>query len=667
MRARLSFDRACARAAFGALTALATASASGCGDDSTAPSSSSTGAGGGGGSAEGGGPPEGCNPLAAEADCLVPFPSDFFRADGGLAIPEPARVTFDGAPVDLWKLHPPTGFSPHTPLLALFPGGIDDSTLPRFDDDPTVSTSASSPTIVVDAETGDLIPHFAEVDPRALEDARRGLLIRPIVRLVGERRYVVGIKDLAGKDGQAVPIPTGFGAIRDDAAGDDPVLGPLATRFDAEVFPVLEAVAPRGDWILAWDFTTAPEDEPRDDLLAIREGTLAHLADEGGAPAFSIDTVDEPSSGPVGRRIDGTMTVPLFLEAPEPGNRIHRGGGGAPEANGVAEVPFTAWIPRSVLEREPDADPARLLQYGHGFFGSRQEVEGYPIELADEEGFVVVAVDWWGMSGEDQTEVVVGINERPEEALRFTDRVHQAMANQLALAALAKGPLAEATELEVGDAPAYDPSALYFHGNSMGHILGGTYVALAPEIERAALGVGGANFSLMLYRARPFVVFLSLLQAHIEDPLDQQKFGIFAQSSFDRIDPGTYADFVLSGGGLSGNPSARHVLLHAGIDDAAVTTLATMYHARALGVPLLEPSPLGVPGLDTAGYPASDGFVIFDFGLDLGLMERASPPGEDNIVHDAVRNNPVAKEQVSGFLREGGTIEQTCDAACDPD
>jgi hypothetical protein len=318
-----------------------------------------------------------------------------------------------------------------------------------------------------------------------------------------------------------------------------------------------------------------------------------------------------------------------------------------------------------VLEREPGAEPARLLQYGHGFFGTRVEVEDYPIELAEEYGFVVVAVDWWGMASEDRGEIISGINGNPEMTMRFTERIHQAMANQLAVAALAKGPLAQAAELQIGGEPAYDASHLYFDGNSLGHILGGTYLALSPDIERAKLGVGGANFSLMLFRARPFAVFLELLGDHVPDPLDQQKFGIFAQSSFDRMDPGSFMDLV-SDAPLPGNPPTRHVLLHAGIDDASVTLLAAAYHARGLGLPLLEPAPAEVAGLESASYPADDGFVLFDFGLDLDLVDTATPPDGDTITHDAVRNAAEAKEQVSAFLREGGTIEQTCDGACDP-
>jgi len=644
-----------------------------CGDDAVTPGTGGSGGRDEGTTGSGGatGVAEGCNPLT-ESDCLVPYPSDFFLAVDAstpsgrrVVVPPVAQPLFDGQPVDLGALHPVDGFSPQTPILALFPGGVDPAGLPAWNDDAEVSIGDASPTVIVDTETGERIAHFAELDPRARDDARRALILRPLVRLAPERRYVVGIRDLARLDGAPVEAPRGFAAMRDGEAGAmEPALATLGARYDADVFPLLEPTGLRSSWQLAWDFTTASAASAEADLLAVRAQTIEALDEPVD---FTIDQVTEGDAGShVALRVDGTMTVPLFLDAPEPGNLLHRDASGAVTQNGTAEVPFSVWIPPSVALRAPGDPPARLLQYGHGFFGTRDEVTSSEMELADEEGFVVVATEWWGMSKEDQTEVVVGLNERPALTMRFTDRLHQAMANQIALGRLAQGPLADIGELAVNDEPAYDASSLYFTGNSLGHILGGTYVALSPDIERAVLGVGGANFSLMMFRARPFLVFLGILAIHVKDPLDQQKFALFIQSDFDRIDPGTYARYVTTEQ-LPGGPANRHVLLQAGLDDASVTNLASMFHARAIGVPLLEPTPFEVPLVERASYPADDGFVLFDFGLDLDLAARASPPGDDTVVHDGVRHLDAAKAQLSAFLREDGAVVQTCDDVCNPE
>src|SRR5690348_10754857 len=72
--------------------------------------------------------PEGCNPLAPEYDCLLPFPSDYFLAED-VALPLGHRVrlseaakpkTKDGTAFDFTELHPADGWSHGTQILALF-------------------------------------------------------------------------------------------------------------------------------------------------------------------------------------------------------------------------------------------------------------------------------------------------------------------------------------------------------------------------------------------------------------------------------------------------------------------------------------------------------------------------------------------------------------------
>src|SRR4029453_15293306 len=97
----------------------------------------------------------------------------------------------------------------------------------------------------------------------------------------------------------------------------------------------------------------------------------------------------------IARRIEGTVRVPLYTDQADPPSRLLRNGNGEPVAGGDVEVPFLALVPPSVLAASA---PARLVQYGHGFFGSRIEMEsGYLAQFADDYGFVAIGCDWWGM------------------------------------------------------------------------------------------------------------------------------------------------------------------------------------------------------------------------------------------------------------------------------
>ncbi|WNZ61184.1 hypothetical protein QEG98_35615 [Myxococcus sp. MxC21-1] len=177
--------------------------------------------------------PAGCNPLASEHDCLLPYPSDYFLEEDA-ALPSGHRVRLseaaklkapDGAAFDFTDLHPADGYSHGTQVLALFPDGVDDARLPSVTS-PTAATNGN--TVFLDAERGEGVLHFAELDPRAPDDARRALLLRPVVRLRNTARYIIALRGLTAKDGTPVPVPEGFRRIRDGQTAGDPLLAPLA-------------------------------------------------------------------------------------------------------------------------------------------------------------------------------------------------------------------------------------------------------------------------------------------------------------------------------------------------------------------------------------------------------------------------------------------------------
>jgi hypothetical protein len=274
---------------------------------------------------------------------------------------------------------------------------------------------------------------------------------------------------------------------------------------------------------------------------------------------------------------------------------------------------------------------------------------------------VIVAADWVGMSEQDRIPVANALTGDTNQLMRFTDRLHQAMANFIAVGSVAQGALANHTALQTPAGPAYDPAALYFHGNSMGHILGGTYVALSPSIERAALGVGGANFSFIMFRAQPFALFLLLMEAEFPSMLDQQRLSAMTQFGFDRIDPLTYAPRLLDST-LPGSPAARRVLLQVGIGDPAVPPLSAHLQARTLGLPEVAPAPRAIWGL-APKTGAIDGSALaeFDFHVSPEPGVLAIPPAGDNPVHEGVRRLAAAREQLSRFLKPGGAARDDRD------
>lgn len=612
--------------------------------------------------------PEGCNPLASEHDCLLPFPSDYFRVEDA-ALPSGHRVklteaaklkTQAGASFDFTDLHPADGYSHGSQLLALFPGGVDDANLPAMGR-PTAATTGT--TVLLDAEQAQGVLHFAELDPRAPSDARRALLLRPLERLRNGTRYIVALRGLKAKDGTPVPVPEGFRRIRDGKTAGDPLLAPLAAHYEAEVFPTLAAAGvPRDELQLAWDFTTETEENVTRDLLDVRRLTMEAL--EATPPVVTVTEVRDDVDANVARRIRGTLRVPLFMENAQPGALLARDEQGRVRRNGDAEVPFTLQIPRSVWGQ--GVAPVRFVQFGHGFFGSQSEADGSfmrPFIQATET--VVMTVDWWGMSTPDAPGVLQAMGGNPSQTMRFTDRVHQGMANQLAVTYAARTTLKDVAELQDGGVLVYDPEQTYFYGISQGHILGGTYVALSPHVSRAVFSVGGADFSLMMFRARPFGMFLGAIAQTVPDALDQQKFAALTQTAFDRIDPLTYAPRVLKNP-YPGAPAGRRVLVQYGLGDAQVPNVATELHARVMGLTQQVPATWRVPMLIAQQGPIEGSALTqFDFGLPAPLPGTvADLPAQDNAVHEGVRRDLEGRAQVDLFLAPGSRVESTCVGIC---
>jgi len=635
---------------------------------------------------------DGCQPLLARTQpdevsrgtCVLPYPSDFYRDLSGGA----PRVVVRGAAklqragggnADVHDVVPMDGFSLIPTIAATLPSAVARDGLPNFLDDPAASASATSATVILDPETGAFVPHYTDKIDRGLDAEHQPIVLRPLSPLAPKKRYVVGLKGvrLAGDDGAAfdptrlAPPPEGFRRLRDRDTSRDPALEAIAARFDTDVFGPLErAGIAREELQLAWDFTTGSEEQPREAMLEIRDLTLAWLA--ANTPAVTI-TETKQGSGRIWKTLYATITGPLFLDQPGPGGRIFRGPDGRVAQNGTATFDVTISIPSAVRDR---FEPGRALAYGHGFFGSRSEVEGGGAQIiAEHLAAVELGTDWWGMSKDDVGRVSNTLGDDPSHGADFAERVHQAMANWLVLMAAARGPLTTQPELmrpEEGPGVVvgpggtsnagqlvYDPSFVAYFGASMGHILGATLAALDPALTRVVLNVGGGGFTHMMPRSAAFGPFSVMLDVTFKDELLVQAYIAMFQRALDRIDPVTYAPLVI------GAPE-RRVLMQTGLGDAAVPNAGSFLHARALRLKQTMPAPQNVFGLEPATDPSASALTVFDFGIDTSGSANPSPLPQ-NAVHDDLRIAPAALRQMDEFLRPGGTILHPCDGPCDPE
>jgi hypothetical protein len=131
------------------------------------------------------------------------------------------------------------GFSPGQTILTHLPG----ATITGLPTQDTLAASVTtmSPTILLDADTGELVPHFAELDqelPTEL-DENRAFMIRPVVRLGDATRYIVAIRHVVDKNNMPIPPSPVFQALRDGATSCDPSVALRRGLYD-DIFAKLE-------------------------------------------------------------------------------------------------------------------------------------------------------------------------------------------------------------------------------------------------------------------------------------------------------------------------------------------------------------------------------------------------------------------------------------------
>lgn len=614
---------------------------------------------------------EGCQPLLGGYHCTLPYPSDYFRVEdpsmpsGYRIAPTGAAslVTNTGDSADVHTALAVDGFSHIPSIVAVLPDEVTDAGLAVITGPTADSIAADSRTIIL-GENGQPVPHYVDIDPRSDDPTRRGIVIHPVVGLEPGGRYIVALRNIEREGGGPAAPAEGFRRLRDGEASSAAALEALAPHYEASIFPPLVAAGWQRDEIqLAWDFTVATRAPVVADMLRVRELTLAWLEDN--EPIVTIDEILEDPADNVARRVLGTVTGPLFLEVDEPGAPLHRDGDGQVALNGTSEFKFTAQVPLVLRE---SAGPGGALLIGHGFFGAANEIEhGWARNLSDSLGSVAFAIDWAGMSNDDVASVLTDLSGNAAHTVDFADRVHQGMANWIVFTAAIEGVLLDEESLQRdGGESLYDPAILAYLGMSQGAILGGTMTALNPHIDRIALQVGGAGFTHMMFRAAPFNPFLTIINGILDDPLDHQLFAAELQVAFDRFDPASYAAYLVADP-LPDTPEDRDLLLQMGIGDVSVPNLGTYLHARLLGIAYTTPSPVEPFGLEPVEAPVSrPALTIWDYGIDPAVYQDAMPADAENEVHEGVRNEATAVDQLRTFYGTG-TIAHPCDGPCDPD
>lgn len=550
--------------------------------------------------------PDGCEILSTK-NCLLPFPSDFHTVqdvstgtDRRVNLPTGQLPNVNGVTLDPTAWNQNDGWSPSTPIIVYIPGLDPAATALPTQADIGFSVTAASATQIIDLTTGQLVPHWAEVDTRATDPNNRALILRPATSLIETHRFAVAIRNPIGTNGAPIPAPITFQAIRDNNLTGNPRVTARQREFNVVFAQMANAGVARQGLYLSWYFTVASAQSLAGRALAMRDDAFGKLA--GQPPRFAVTDVSTQDLQPgIARVVRGNFEVPLYLDqGGGPGARMTFSPlSGLPVAVGTTTANFTCSIPSSAVT----SGEATPVVYGHGLLGSADEAASSQVQrTAAANNSVYCATDIIGLAEQDIGNAVTVLG----DISRFPsipDRLQQAMLNTLYLGRLmihVSGLGNSAPFQTTAGANMLNNASVYYDGNSQGAIFGGAVTAIAQDWTKAALGVGGMNYSTLLNRSVDFDQYFAVMRGAYPDPLQQQIiFGVL-QMLWDRGETSGYVQH-LTDRAYDRTPP-HQVLMSVAFGDFQVATITADNIARTLKIPIYQPTlAKGVAPLQGAG------------------------------------------------------------------
>ena len=301
--------------------------------------------------------------------------------------------------------------------------------------------------------------------------------------------------------------------------------------------------------------------------------------------------------------MSGTISVPCFLtNGCAPGGRFTFDGKGLPKQHGSYSFQYVCEIPRVALDPAAPAK-ARPALYGHGLLGSATEIDAGNVEaMANEHNFVFCATDWAGFAEQDLGHIITVMSDL-SKFNTVADRMQQGFLNQMFLGRAMIHPqgLSSNPAFQKNGQSVIDTRRLFFDGNSQGGIMGGALTALAPDFDRAVLGVPGMNYSTLLQRSVDFDEFAPIIYGGYPNQLERQLWLAQIQLLWDRGESNGYARITSRAGRCRTRQRTTSSCTWPSVTTRSRTS-PPLIMARTFGAPIRRPvldpgrSALRIPG-----------------------------------------------------------------------
>lgn len=295
--------------------------------------------------------------------------------------------------------------------------------------------------------------------------------------------------------------------------------------------------------------------------------------------------------------------------------------------------------------------------------------------MANDNGFIITAMDWRGMSSFDLLVVVETLMSKPRQFRFVRDNLVQGYANKLALQHFSRNGMLELPWLQFHTAASHQlhsvpffqgqSPSFTFYGISQGGILGAGYASLSGPtglIDRAVLGSPGTPFALIMSRSLDFRGYDAILLLNFYNNRHVRVLLSLVQMAWDSVEAsGVLAPPVTE-------PFPR-TLIQAGLGDVVVTTIASEALARAFAASTLPNSPrtdiFGIPASTSSTSTLANDTLDGPWAVLTELLyekEYESLPLDDefaqpNSVHFCVRWDPHLISQVAEFISTGRIVD----------
>jgi len=631
-------------------------------------------------------PVEECDPLDTTL-CALPFPS-FHHMKRDDTTNTGWRVDLKGLPPLRGGIpfHPKflselDGFSTMAPILFYMEGlkeaheGAHNSSVSNSLQGPASiekSTTNQSTTLLVNVDDHKLVAHSAEID--YLDPDHPLVMIMPASPLRHNTHYAVAVVNANDLNGNRLPVSKGLeSALK--AHGT-----PQHKRYVEKVLPALWDVA---DWTkhdgdpelvqLLFDFGTISEGNQIGHTRAARDMSLKYVGEWDWVDHVEVVTEINHScslsDSLVARTFHINLDVPSFLKHRSRYSTLDHMALSSGKPVAIAKAKAIIQVPCSVEQAafgNENGKPVRaILEYGHGLFHHRGEVgDNFLSRMANENGYILMAMDWRGMSVFDMPIVVKTLIGNPNLFKAVRDNLIQGFSEKLVMQHFARNGMLDWLKIDGVSIPTDNDEkpTFAFYGISQGGILGGGYLALAGKtglIDRGILGSPGTPFTSVLTRSRDFVGYDFLLLFNFYNNRHVRLLLSLVQMGWDSVEAS----------GLLAPPVHEPLpptLLQTGLGDPIVPTSASEAMTRAMHGSTLSGNRRTIFGVPVTEQSSTTPVVLTEIVYE---KEYKSLPVDNtlpevNSVHWCVRVDPAGIDQIEVYVNTGEIIDPCKEDQC---